>query len=71
MPVNAEPDDPVTILRLLSELEGTSNFVAILPDTDEEIAFLNKMKAKYYKLYFKLKKNESKQTTEKTNETTS
>ncbi|NQY00378.1 MAG: hypothetical protein HRT70_04475 [Flavobacteriaceae bacterium] len=57
MPVNALPDDPITVLRLLSELEGVSNFVSIFDDEDE-IAYLDAMKKKYYKKYFRMMKQE-------------
>ena len=52
MPVNALPDDPITVLRLLSELEGVSNFVSVFEDEDE-IAYIDAMKKKYYKKYFR------------------
>ena len=35
MPVNAAPDDPITVLRLISELEGLSGFVSVFDDEDE------------------------------------
>jgi hypothetical protein len=53
---NVNPLDPTTILRLISELEGVYNFLLCLDDTEEEIEYIEKMKKKYYKLYFKMKK---------------
>ena len=57
MPHNAEPDDPITVLRLISELEGLSGFVAVFDDKDE-VAYLDAMKKKYYKKYFRMMKQE-------------
>ena len=57
MPVNAAPDDPITILRLISELEGLSGFVSVFDDEDE-VAYLEAMKKKYYKKYFRMMKQE-------------
>ena len=57
MPVNAAPDDPVTVLRLISELEGLSGFVSVFDDEDE-VAYLEAMKKKYYKKYFRMMKQE-------------
>ena len=45
------------ILRLLSELEGSyqlTNYMAF----DDDMNILNEMKERYYKLYFKLNKEE-------------
>ena len=57
MPHNAEPDDPITVLRLISELEGLSGFVSVFDDKDE-VAYLEAMKKKYYKKYFRMMKQE-------------
>ena len=57
MPHNALPDDPITVLRLISELEGLSGFVSIFDDEDE-VAYLDAMKKKYYKKYFRMMKEE-------------
>ena len=47
----------INILRLISELEGSSQLLKFMGfHEDEEI--LNEIKRKYYKLYFKLKKEE-------------
>ena len=49
--------DPVKILLLLSELEGSSAHLGNLSfDEDKEV--LNEMKGRYYKLYFKLCKEQ-------------
>ena len=45
--------DPVDYLRLISELEGVSQFLPQMPDSKEELEAINAMKKKYYKLYFK------------------
>jgi|TARA_B100001094_G_scaffold290041_1_gene307335 hypothetical protein len=47
--------DPVSILRLISELEGSSQMLKYMGFEDDMNA-LNDMKKKYYKLYFKAKK---------------
>ncbi len=57
MPHNASPDDPITVLRLLSELEGVSGFLPIFGD-DEEVSYLEALKKKYYKKYFRMMKEE-------------
>ena len=48
--------DPITILRLISELEGSSQLLNLLEEY-EDMEAINVMKQKYYKLYFSLKKN--------------
>ena len=49
--------DPVKILLLLSELEGSSAHLGNLGfEEDKEV--LNEMKGRYYKLYFKLCKEQ-------------
>jgi len=53
---NVNPLDPTTILRLISELEGVDCFLNCLDDTEEEIKYIQQMKKKYYKLYFKMMK---------------
>ena len=49
---------PVDILLLISELEGSYNNAKKL-GFDEDKDILRKMCDKYYKLYFKLKKEEN------------
>jgi len=48
---------PVDILLLLSELEGSSTHCRRL-DFLEDAAVLDEMKRKYYKMYFRLVKEE-------------
>ena len=57
MPHNASPDDPITVLRLLSELEGISGFLPIFDD-DEAVSYIEALKKKYYKKYFHMMKEE-------------
>ena len=46
---------PVNILRLISELEGSSQMCKYMGFQDD-MDILNEMKKRYYKLYFKTKK---------------
>ena len=61
---NFDPEDPVCILRLISELEGCCGFVDCLDDAEEEFKFLDSMRKKYYKMYFKMIKEQKKNETE-------
>jgi hypothetical protein len=56
---NVDPTKAVTIARLIGELEGVSYILDCL-DEPEEYEYIQTMKQKYYKLYFQLKKSESK-----------
>jgi hypothetical protein len=56
---NVDPTKAVTIARLIGELEGVSYILDCL-DEPEEYEYIQNMKQKYYKLYFQLKKSESK-----------
>tara|TARA_Y100000004_G_scaffold45785_1_gene50247 strand:+ start:285 stop:560 length:276 start_codon:yes stop_codon:yes gene_type:complete len=47
----------VNILRLLSELEGSYQLTKYMA-FDDDMNILNEMKERYYKLYFKLNKEE-------------
>ena len=52
---NVEVEDPVTILRLISELEGCSYILSELDEDDcETISVLIR---KYYKRYYQMKKS--------------
>ena len=51
---NVDPTDPITILRLISELEGVWNFLDCLDDAEDELAYIAALKKKYYSLYFKM-----------------
>jgi hypothetical protein len=48
---------PVNVLRLLSELEGSSQLLKYM-GFEEDMNTLNDMKKKYYKLYFKSKREQ-------------
>lgn len=50
--------EAVNVLRLISELEGSSQLLKYM-GFQEDMETLNEIKKKYYKLYFKLKKEES------------
>jgi hypothetical protein len=47
----------VNILRLLSELEGSYQLLKYM-GFEEDMKFIDEMKQRYYKLYFKTKKEE-------------
>jgi hypothetical protein len=51
------PRKSVNILRLISELEGSYQLTKYMA-FDEDNAILDEMKQRYYKLYFKLSKEE-------------
>ena len=51
------PRKSVNILRLLSELEGAYQFTKYMA-FDDDNKILDEMKQRYYKLYFKLAKEE-------------
>ena len=51
------PRKSVNILRLISELEGSYQLTKYMA-FDEDNAILDEMKQRYYKLYFKLNKEE-------------
>lgn len=46
----------INILRLISELEGSSQLLKYMDFLEDE-ATINEIKGRYYKLYFKLKRN--------------
>ena len=46
---------PVNVLRLISELEGSSQLLKYM-GFKEDMETLNEIKKRYYKLYFKLNK---------------
>jgi len=54
---NVDPQSTVTIARLIGELEGVSYILDCL-DEPEEYEYIQTMKQKYYKEYFKRKKEE-------------
>jgi hypothetical protein len=54
---NVNPQSAVTIARLIGELEGVSYILDCL-DEPEEYEYIQTMKQKYYKEYFKRKRTE-------------
>ena len=52
---NVDPTKAVTIARLIGELEGVSYILDCLNEP-EEYEYIQNMKQKYYKEYFKRKK---------------
>ena len=54
---NVDPQSAVTIARLIGELEGVSCILDCL-DEPEEYEYIQTMKQKYYKEYFKRKRTE-------------
>jgi hypothetical protein len=54
---NVDPTKATTIARLISELEGVSYLLSCL-DESEELQFVDTLKKKYYKEYFKRLKEE-------------
>jgi hypothetical protein len=49
---NVDPKQPTTIARLISELEGVTYILECINEP-EEYEYIQKMKQKYYKEYFK------------------
>ena len=54
---NVNPNHSTTIARLISDLEGVSYILGSLNEP-EEYEYIQKMKQKYYKEYFKRVKSE-------------
>jgi hypothetical protein len=54
---NVNPNHSTTIARILSDLEGVSYILECL-DEPEEYEYIQKMKQKYYKEYFRMLKNQ-------------
>jgi hypothetical protein len=54
---NVDPEKATTIARLISELEGASYILDCLNES-EEYEYIQKLKQKYYKIYFKMLKNQ-------------
>jgi hypothetical protein len=55
---NIDPTKSITIARLLSDLEGVSYILDCL-DEPEDLEYIDSMKKKYYKEYFKRNKQET------------
>jgi hypothetical protein len=51
---NVKVIDAVTIARLLSELEGAHYLLDVIDEEDAKI--IDKLRTKYYKKYFELKR---------------
>jgi hypothetical protein len=54
---NVDPKQPTTVVRLISELEGVS-YILSCYDEPEEYEYIQKMKQKYYKMYFSMLKEQ-------------
>jgi hypothetical protein len=54
---NVNPNHSTTIARLISELEGVTYILGSLNEP-EEYEYIQKMKQKYYKEYFRMLKNQ-------------
>ena len=54
---NVDPSLATTIARLISDLEGVSYILDAL-DEPEEYEYIQKMKQKYYKMYFSMLKEQ-------------
>ena len=54
---NVNPQSAISVARLISELEGVSYILDCL-DEAEDFKYIEKLKEKYYKEYFKKKKEE-------------
>ena len=55
--LGGQPPIAVNILRLISELEGSSQMLKYM-GFEEDMNAINEMKKRYYKLYFKTNKEE-------------
>jgi|TARA_R100001530_G_C4310567_1_gene152916 hypothetical protein len=55
---NVDPTDPTTILRLISEFEGAWYLLNCL-DQPEDLDTIDTLRKKYYKLYFRMLKEQS------------
>ena len=56
---NIDPESPITILRLISEMEGCCQILAALPpdgDDGEDYRYIREACNRYYKMYFKMNK---------------
>jgi hypothetical protein len=52
------PIESVNLLRLISELEGSSQLCKYM-GFEDDMNTINDIKKKYYKMYFRLKKQET------------
>ncbi len=53
MKLDSKPED---VLRLISELEGSSQLLNLLEEQEDK-GLIDLLKGKYYKIYFQMKKN--------------
>lgn len=54
---NVNPEDPVSILRLLSEMEGSCQILgALVGDEHEDYKYIRAAANRWYKVYFKKNK---------------
>lgn len=53
---NVDPEHPTTLLRLISELEGSLYILKGLKESEEDVKVLDNMKKKYYKKYWNMAK---------------
>jgi len=54
---NVNPEDPVSILRLLSEMEGSCQILGALVGTEhEDYKYIRAAADRWYKVYFKKNK---------------
>ena len=53
MKLDSKPED---VLRLISELEGSSQLLGLLEEQEDK-GLIDLLKRKYYKIYFQMKKN--------------
>tara|TARA_R100000278_G_scaffold5792_2_gene8727 strand:- start:6935 stop:7108 length:174 start_codon:yes stop_codon:yes gene_type:complete len=53
MKLDSKPED---VLRLISELEGSSQLLNMLEEQEDK-GLIDLLKGKYYKIYFQMKKN--------------
>jgi hypothetical protein len=54
---NVDPKHPTTIARLISDLEGVTYILECINEP-EEYEYIQKMKQKYYKMYFSMLKEQ-------------
>ena len=55
MKLDSKPED---VLRLISELEGSSQLLNLLEEQEDK-ELIDLLKGKYYKIYFQMKKNDN------------
>ena len=53
---NVDPEHPTTLIRLISELEGSLYILKCLEGSEEDVEVIRAIKNKYYKKYRELAK---------------